>query len=143
MFTRTQAEEKHGITLAQLSREGVPPKPELLEFAALVGAALAAGVCVLAHHASFDVRLLNRTAHRHGLHNCELTSATMLCTMHSATRHCGLRTRGDKRAKAPTNEELYMHLHDGKKPTGQLHRALPDCRITLSSYIAGKQCHWW
>ena len=71
-----------------------------------------------------------------------LRSATMLCTMHSATRHCGLRKRGGKQAKAPRNEELYLFLF-GSKPAGQLHSALPDCRVTLASYIEGRRRKWW
>ena len=51
------------------------------------------GVRVIAHHASFDVARLNHTAHRHGLRS-ELRSATLLCTMHSATKHCKLRCKG-------------------------------------------------
>jgi hypothetical protein len=137
-----RALEKHKITAAQLVREGVAAKPELLEFFVLVAAALDAGVCVLAHNVSFDVARMNHTAHGHGLRQCALSSAVMLCTMHSATKHCGLRTRGNKRAKAPTNEELYLFLHK-KKPTAQLHSALPDCRVTLASYILGKERKWW
>ena len=66
----------------------------------------------------------------------------MLCTMHSATKHCGLRTRGDKRRKAPRNEELYRFLFKGAPPW-RLHRALPDCRVTLASYVEGKKRLWW
>ena len=46
----------------------------------------------------------------------------MICTMHGATRHCMLRTRGCKRLKAPRNEELFVFLF-GKKPAVQLHSA--------------------
>ena len=44
--------------------------------------------------------------------------------MHNATKHCGLRTRGDKRAKAPRNDESTTFFH--QKPSERLHRALPD-----------------
>ena len=71
-----------------------------------------------------------------------LSSAAMLCTMHSARKHCGLRERGGKRLKAPRNEELYLFLF-GEKPAEQLHSALPDCRVTLASYIAGHKRKWW
>ena len=75
--------------------------PEVGEFFALVGAAQAAGVRVVAHHASFDVARLNHTAHRHSLRGVpSLCSAGMLCTMHGATKHCRLRTRGTQRLKA-------------------------------------------
>jgi hypothetical protein len=85
--------------------------------------------------------MLNNTAIRQGLVP-SLRSASMLCTMHNATRYCGLRVRGGKRAKAPSNEELYVFLY-GCNPTGQLHRALADCHVTLASYIAGHKRKWW
>ena len=45
---------------------------------------------------------------------------------------------GGKRLKAPRNEELYIFLFK-TAPAGQLHSALPDCRVTLASYIEGKK----
>ena len=69
-------------------------------------------------------------------------SALLLCTMHNATKHCGLRKRGNKSLKAPRNEELYMHLFK-RKPTGRLHRALPDCCVTLACYVKGSELKWW
>ena len=138
----SRAITKHGISEAQLAQHGVEASPELLEFHALVHAALALSVCVLAHNVSFDVARLNHTAHKFKLKGCVLKSAQMLCTMHTATKHCELRTRCGKRVKAPSNEELYLKLH-GRKPNGRLHTALADCRVTLSSYILGKQKRWW
>ena len=133
----------HQISAATLSREGVDPKPELLEFYALVSAAIRLGVCVVAHNASFDVGRLNHTAHKHRVKVCSLLrSADMLCTMHNATKRCGLRKRGGKTLKPPTNEELYMHLLQ-RKPAGPLHRALPDCRVTLASFIEARKLRWW
>ena len=100
-------------------------------------------MCIVAHNASFDVSRLNHTAHRHKLRNCpSLCSAGMLCTMHSATKHCGLRKRGNKALKPPRNEELYTFLFKDA-PTGQLHSALTDCRVTLASYIEGRARKWW
>ena len=96
---------------------------------------------IVAHHASFDVRMLNHTAICQGLAP-SLRSAAMLCTMHNATRHCGLRKRGGKSLKAPRNEELFIFLF-GRKPAVQLHSALPDCRVTLASYIEGHKRKWW
>ena len=104
-------------------------------------AAEAAGVRIVAHNASFDVARLNHTAICQGLVP-SLRSAAMLCTMHTATRHCGLRTRGDKRSKAPKNEELYAFLF-GHPPAERLHSALPDCRVTLASYVEGRARKWW
>ena len=136
-----RALKAHGISERRLGREGVLAKPELAEFLALVAAADAVGVRVVAHNASFDVGRLNHTAIRQGL-TPSLRSALMLCTMHNATRHCGLRKRGGKQLKAPRNEELYSFLF-GRKPSVQLHNALPDCRVTLESYIEGHKRKWW
>lgn len=138
-----RAFKAHGISSAELARSGVDARAELEEFAALVAAARSKGVRIVAHHAAFDVARLNHTAHRHGLrHLPPLCSAHVLCTMHGATKHCGLRTRGDKRPKAPRNEELYRFLFK-QAPPWRLHRALPDCRVTLASYVEGRKRHWW
>ena len=107
----------------------------------LVAAALAMGVRVVAHNAAFDARHLNHTANVQKL-PASLRSATMLCTMHGATKHCGLRKRGNKALKAPRNEELYEFLFKCK-PTVRLHSALADCQVTLASYIEGRTRKWW
>jgi DNA polymerase III epsilon subunit-like protein len=143
----SRAYKAHGISIRDLSRagSGVVQKvaPEVAEFFALVVAAHAAGVRIVAHNASFDVSRLNHTAHRHGLRDASpLCSAGMLCTMHGATKHCRLRTRGNRRLKAPRNEELYRFLFE-QAPPGRLHRALADCRVTLASYIEGRKRRWW
>ena len=132
----------HRITAAMLGATGVDARPELGELFALVSAALARGVAVIAHHASFDVGRLNHTARRHGLSIAPLHSAEMLCTMHSATRHCGLRKRGGKALKPPRNEELHAHMF-GRPPTGTLHRAPPDCRVTLACFVEGRKRKRW
>ena len=94
----SRAFKAHGISAAQVRREDVPAALEVGEFFALVAAALAADVRVVAHNASFDVSHLNRTAHRHGQRGTALSSAATFCTMHSATKHCGLRASGGKSA---------------------------------------------
>ena len=53
-----------------------------------------------------------------------------------------MRERGGRRLKAPRNEELYLFLF-GSKPAGQLDSALPDCRVTLASYVEGRRRKWW
>ena len=66
----------------------------------------------------------------------------MTCTMYAATKHCGLRKRGSKALKPPSNEELYMFLFK-RKPLGPLHSALADCCVTLASFIEGHKRKWW
>ena len=143
----SRAYKAHGISLRDLNRADSGAvhnvAPEVGEFFTLVAAARTARVRVVAHNASFDVARLNHTAHRHGLRRGpSLCSADMLCTMYGASKHCGLRTRGNKRLKAPKNEELYQFLF-GQAPPGRLHRALADCRVTLASYIEGRKRRWW
>jgi DNA polymerase III epsilon subunit-like protein len=130
----SQSYAQHRITTDLLRRDGVDPKLELAEFFALVARALHLGVRVVAHNASFDVARLNHTALKHQLKLTPLYSAQLLCTMHNATKHCNLRKRGGKSLKPPHNQELYVFLHKCE-PAGPLHRALPDCRITLACYV--------
>jgi DNA polymerase III epsilon subunit-like protein len=137
----SKAFKAHGISKVRLRDYGVEARPELAEFLALVDAALAMDVRVVAHNASFDVRHLNHTANVQKLPS-SLCSASMLCTMYGATKHCGLRKRGNKALKPPRNEELYMFLFKCK-PAGQLHSALPDCRVTLASFLEGRKRKWW
>jgi hypothetical protein len=133
-----------------LSTSCSPPRPPFLLCPSALTTLLCPSPAVpsspLPHHsrivqASFDVRHLNHTAHIQKLPP-SLRSASMLCTMHNATKHCGLRKRGNKSLKAPRNEELYTFLFKSK-PTGQLHSALPDCRVTLKSFIEGRKRKWW
>ena len=99
---RSRAFDAHGITAATLQREGVDPKPEILEFFALVSAALALGVVVAAHNASFDVGRLNHTAHRHN-ECCQIcATAVRSHALHYAQCYQALRaaTEGQKGIEA-------------------------------------------
>ena len=138
----SRAFRAHHISAATLSTDGVDPRTEIAELFALLTAALAFGVCIVAHNASFDVARLNHTAFKHKLKLAPLSSAVMLCTMHNATKHCSLRKRGSKSLKPPRNEELYEHFFK-RKPSGPLHRALPDCRVTLACFVQGRKLKWW
>mmetsp|Transcript_28298 Transcript_28298/g.70260 ORF Transcript_28298/g.70260 Transcript_28298/m.70260 type:complete len:141 (+) Transcript_28298:1-423(+) len=136
--------KSHGVSLARLASDGVPAKPELAEFMTLTKAAITAGVRIVAHNASFDVRALNHTAIHQGIPP-SFSSASMLCTMHAATRHCGLRKRGSKQFKAPSSVDLFIFLF-GQKPMVPLDCALTissSCRMTLASYIEGHKRKWW
>ena len=132
----------HRISESRLCSEGVDPRLELGELFALIASAMAAGVLVVAHNAAFDVGRLNHTAVKHKLKLPPLLSAYMLCTMHKSAKHCGLRKKGNKALKAPSNEELFQHFFK-RKPAGQLHRALPDCRVTLACFVQGRKQLWW
>jgi len=77
-----------GISQDLLKREGPSAEPELAHFFALVGAALAAHVCVVAHNATSEVARLQHTATKYRL-PMPLLSADVLCTMHCATGTVG------------------------------------------------------
>ena len=53
-----------------------------------------------------------------------------------------MRKKGTKALKQPRNEELYRHFFN-RKPPGPLHRALPDCRVTLACFVQGRELKWW
>ena len=61
----SKAYQAHRISADTLRRNGSDPSTDLAELFALISAAIALGVCVVAHNASFDVRALNTTAVRH------------------------------------------------------------------------------
>lgn len=134
---RSQA--KHNITACRLAAEGVSAAEELLEFQALVLASKEKNVQIIAHNTSFSVSRLNHTAHCHRCAHFHLSSAWMLCTMHTATKHCRLRCRGGKGFKAPSNEELYEFLFKHIP----MRQHIADCQVTLSSFLEGRKLKWW
>lgn len=138
----SKAFKAHGISMAEVVRDGHDTKPELGEFIALIVAAIANKVRIVVHNASFQVARVNHTAHQHAIDGGPLCSADMLCAMHNATKHCARRVRRTKRPKAPQIEELYSFLH-GHKPTLPMRNALADCQITLASYLEGHCRRWW
>jgi len=140
---RSAALRVHGISKDRLARDGVAAEPELVEFSALISAALAGNVRIAAHNASFNVARLNHTAAKHKL-SPRLRSADMLCTMHYATRHCGLRKRGAKGHTPPGKEALYRFMFGRAPPVRPLHGVLSqDCRMTLACLMEGLKRKWW
>jgi hypothetical protein len=65
----------------------------------------------------------------------------LVCTQRASRERSHKRdVRG--RRKALTNAELYEALH-GTPPTGRLHDAMADVRVTLHSYLMGRRLNWW
>ena len=44
-------------------------------------------------------------------------------------------------AAAPMREDCAAR--DPRAPAERLHRALPDCRVTLASYVEARKRKWW
>jgi DNA polymerase III alpha subunit (gram-positive type) len=123
-----KASDKHLIFKDTLRREGVHAQAELKRFAAIVGAAKRAGVRLVAHNKSFDVRLLNQTASAHGVEPF-MATADVFCTyQHPKSKK--------------KNADLYKQLFN-QDPPGQLHRALADARITAAIHAEGSKLKWW
>lgn len=99
---------------------------------ALIAAALALNISVVAHNASFDVARLNHTALKHKLKLAPLTSASLLCTMHTATKHCDLRKRGGKSLKPPAMRS-YMNICIGASRASS---CIGHCRTVGSLLLA-------
>jgi len=130
----------HGISESKLLREGTCAVPGLKQFVRLFGAAVKAGVKIVCHNAAFDVARMNHTLRKHDLNDTLLLKDTF-CTMQRTKRRCNLYQRNG-RLKSPRNDELFEKLY-GRKPTGQLHRALDDCRVTLASYTRALELKWF
>ena len=130
----------HGISESKLLREGTCAVPGLKQFVRLFGAAVKAGVKIVCHNAAFDVARMNHTLRKHDLNDTLLLKDTF-CTMQRTKRRCNL-YQANGRLKNPRNDELFEKLY-GRKPTGQLHRALDDCRVTLASYTRALELEWF
>ena len=92
---------------------------------------------VVAHNASFDMRMLKQTARAHGVDDAgvdALDKRDFFCTMGAARDNCGLRNRAGRK-RSPSNAELYERLL-GKPPEGRLHDASSDVAVTAASYAA-------
>ena len=134
----------HGISAGKVATRGHAAAGEVRAFVALVRAMRKQRLRVVAHNASFDVRMLKQTARAHGVDDAgvdALEKRDFFCTMGAARDHCGMRNRAGRK-RNPSNAELYTKLL-GKAPEGRLHDAFADIMVTAASYAAGKRRRWW
>lgn len=136
-----RAHAVHGISAADLDRDGVEAAPELEKFHELCARVRREGGVVLGHNISFDCKAFDVTARAHGV-ELVLDAGDMLCTMHESKRHSPLTT---KRGHVKNFKlcELYEHTHGGPPSWARLHSALDDVRVTAYCYVAGAKRGWW
>lgn len=132
----------HKISNRRLENEGCEAAPEIRKVLKIMRTMLARGKRIVAHNASFDCRMLAQTARHHGVENWDIACGDVFCTMKAAKDHCGLTSAKTGLPKAPSNAELYKQLV-GTTPTGTLHDALTDIRVTARSYVEGEKRGWW
>ena len=132
----------HKISNKRLEREGQEAAPEVRKVLKILRTMRERGKLIIAHNASFDCRMLAQTAKHHGIEDWDVERGDVFCTMHAAKERCGLTSSKTGRPKAPSNVELYKCL-TGTAPTGILHDALTDVRVTARSYVEGKKLGWW
>lgn len=139
---QARAEEVHKISNRVVLSKGLETITQLRWLKDFFDDCKKNGVRLVAHNASFDVRLLNQTASSAKFpHLPFLTSDDTFCTQkHSRQLVKALDVNG--RVKAPTNTELYFYMTK-KLPSLDLHDALNDCRVTASSYAAGRIRNVW
>ena len=125
------AQRVHGISDEQLAREGLDAHDGLAAFARLATAANAAGVPLVAHNASFDVRALRRTLEAIGAAPVPLDAT---CTMQKS-RAVAKKMFGATRAMK--NAELYEALCGPVPADARLHDAVADARLTARAFLAG------
>ena len=136
-----RASEVNGITMERLAAEGKDPKDELERFFAVVREVLKDGGVLVAHNASFDVKMLARLARDVGV-NCPLANATVFCTMKSSTNQCQLPPFRFGSYKYPKLSELADALKVVYDPD-VLHGAVQDCRLTARCYLEAVKQGWW
>lgn len=137
----------HRITQRRIDAEGQPAVPFFRTLVTALKRARDDGKRVVAHNASFDVARLNETLVAHGMHDEQVGTDLVFCTMHGSKRHCGLTNRRGA-MRCPKNAELYELLTGEdvvEAVTGgaALHDAATDARITARSYLEGRRRGWW
>lgn len=132
----------HGISNRKLQESGHETPPEVRKVLNIIRVMRERGKRIVAHNAAFDCRMLAQTARHHGVEGWNLECDDVFCTMKASKAHCGLTSKKTGRPKAPSNSELFKHL-TGAPPTGALHDALVDLRVTARSYVEGQKLGWW
>tara|TARA_B100000482_G_C12600807_1_gene295125 strand:+ start:235 stop:942 length:708 start_codon:yes stop_codon:yes gene_type:complete len=134
-----EAQKLHKITETQLHQEGISAK-NIQNFIQLCEVAIENGCTLVAHNSRFDVQRINYTASLNDL-TSKISHDQVFCTMKNSTSRCGL-IKVDGKTKFPTNAELYNFLFR-QEPEEKLHNALEDCKVTLKSFIEGRNRGWW
>ena len=120
-----EASRIHRITHEHASMYGVPLRPVLEEFGALVKAA----DLVVAHNISFDEKIIGAEFLRHGLEN-PIEAAKRVCTMERSTAFCKL--PGPYGFKWPKLSELHQTLFG--EPLVDAHDASVDIKATAKCF---------
>jgi len=132
----------HKITASALERDGVDAGPEIRAVHRILQTMKKRGKTIVAHNASFDVRMLKQTAAKNRFAEWSIETKDIFCTMQRAKTHCGLVSDKTGKPKAPSNAELYQIL-SGEVPKGPLHDAAFDIKVTGKSFFLGAQSGWW
>ena len=132
----------HKITTSVLERDGIDAGPEIRAVHRILQTMKKRGKKIVAHNASFDIRMLKQTAAKQSFFDWSVETADIFCTMQNAKARCGLVSNKTGRPKAPSNAELYKILTGGP-PQGPLHDAQFDIKVTGKSFFLGSQCGWW
>ena len=135
-----RARQVHGITDDELDSKGEDAVDVLSDFDSECRRVLGRGGRVVAHNASFDFACVQRTASKAGA--ClSLGRGDVFCTMQAGRLAFPFFNKNGRR-KNPSNEELYETFF-GSLPTGKLHDALVDSRVTAASFAEGKKRGIW
>lgn len=132
----------HKISMERLNQEGCETSIEIEKIMKYMQEMRGRKKMIIAHNATFDVRMLAQTARSWGKIWC-ISADDVFCTMKSSKVHCGLTSTKTGRPKAPSNTELYEMLTGEKVATEGLHNALFDISLTSTSFFRGALRGWW
>ena len=124
----------HGISDNKVATSPYSLHEELQNFLQLLTELKKNGGTLVAHNASFDIRMLKQS-----VNYCRIQwndDVKAFCTM------LALKKRSDaERGVNCKNEQVYHHL--GGKPLGKMHSALVDATATAYIYRCGVDRKWW
>jgi len=121
--------QRHGISTAYATANGVPLRPVLDNFLK----AVEKSAVVVAHGVDFDSRVVGAELIRAGLANA-LDRMELRCTMKESTNYCQL--PGPYGYKWPTLGELHETLFG--QPFDNAHNAAADCMACMRCFFALK-----
>lgn len=132
----------HKISMQRLMEEGCDTATEIEKVLRYMQKMRERQKRIIAHNASFDLRMLAQTAKSWGK-SWDISAEDLFCTMKSSKAHCGLTSTKTGKPKAPSNTELYELLTGEKVATEGLHNALFDISLTSTSFFQGAKRGWW